>query len=80
MRPVQAAAISSRARVPPTGKPFATPLATTMMSGSTSQCSIPNQRSPVRPNPACTSSQMNTPPYARITSAARLWYPGGGTM
>ena len=58
--------------VAPTGIPPATPFAMTMMSGTTSQCSIPNQRPPVRPNPACTSSEMKTPPYERMISAI-LW-------
>ena len=78
--PFHPAAISSRAIVAPTGNPLATALAITMMSGSTSQCSMPNHLSPVRPKPACTSSAMNSMPCLRHSSATRWKYPGGGTM
>ncbi len=47
----QDVAMSGLVIVAPTGAPFAMPLAMTMMSGSTPQCSIANQRPPVRPNP-----------------------------
>ena len=42
------------------------------MSGSTSQCSMPNQCSPVRPQAVCTSSQMNKPPYCRTIAVATI--------
>ena len=43
-----------------------------MISGSTPQCEMPHQWSPVRPKPVCTSSQMNTPPYFRTIPTATL--------
>ena len=54
------------------GMPLAMPLAKVMMSGSTPQCSMPHHLSPVRPQPVCTSSQMNRPPYLRTMSTAIL--------
>ena len=69
--PRQLPAISSVAIVAPTGIPPAIPFAITMMSGATSQCSIPNHLPPVRPKPACTSSAMKRPPYDRMISAIR---------
>lgn len=51
---VQASAISLRVVVTPAGNPFATPFAITLMSGSTPQCPMPSQCSPVRPNPVWT--------------------------
>ena len=69
--PRQLPAISSVVMVAATGIPPAIPFAITMMSGVTPQCSIPNQRRPVRPNPACTSSEMKRPPYDRMMSAMR---------
>ena len=73
--PRQLPAISSVVIVAAAGIPPAIPFAMTMMSGTTSQCSIPNHLPPVRPNPACTSSQMKTPPYDRMISAMRWKYP-----
>ena len=67
----QDAAISGLVIVAPTGAPLAMPLAMTMMSGSTPQCSIANQRPPVRPNPDWTSSAIKRPPYDRMIYAAR---------
>ena len=58
--------------------PLAIPLANVMMSGSTSQCSMPNHLPPVRPKPVWTSSQMNTPPYLRTISTAIWKYSFGG--
>ena len=51
-------AISGVAMVRPMGTPLPRPLAAVMMSGSTSQCSMPNHLLPVRPQPVCTSSEM----------------------
>src|SRR5262249_35106864 len=72
-------ATSGVAIVTPIGNPLAKPLAEVMMSGSTSQCSMPNHLSPVRPQAVCTSSAMNKPPCLRVISATRSKYPGGGT-
>ena len=58
-------ATSGVAMVTATGAPLPMPLALTSRSGSTFQCSMPNQRSPVRPQAVCTSSAMNSPPYLR---------------
>ena len=46
----------------PIGTPLPMPFADVMMSGFTFQCSMPNHLSPVRPQPVCTSSAMNSPP------------------
>ena len=54
-----------------TGVPLPMPLALVITSGSTSQCSMPNHLSPVRPQAVCTSSAMNSPPYLRTIAAAR---------
>ena len=43
------------------------PLASVMMSGTTSQCSQANQR-PVRPKPVITSSRMSRMPWRSQTS------------
>jgi hypothetical protein len=50
------------------------------MSGSTSQCSIPNHPLPVRPHPVCTSSEMKSPPYFFTMENAILKYSFGGTI
>ena len=59
---LSAPAISGVAMQAESGRPFAMPFAMVMISGSTPYCSQPHHLPPVRPNPVCTSSQMNTPP------------------
>src|SRR5438067_4117144 len=49
VNPWNESAISGLATVRPTGTPFPMPLAAVIMSGSTSQCSMPNHLCPVRP-------------------------------
>ena len=66
--------------VAPMGAPLAMPLAQVMMSGVTSQCSMPNHFLPVRPKPVCTSSEMNRPPYFLTALKTILKYSGGGVM
>ena len=78
--PLKASATSGVAMVKPTGVPLAMPLALVMMSGSTSQCSIPNHFLPVRPKPVCTSSEMNRPPYFLTMLNTILKYSLGGVM
>src|SRR6266851_5719820 len=56
-------AISGVVTVRPTGAPLAIPFALVIMSGITSQFSMPNHFLPVRPQPVCTSSAMNRAPY-----------------
>ena len=71
---------SAVAIVQPIGTPFPIPFADVMMSGLTSQCSMPNHLSPVRPQPVCTSSAINSPPCWRVISSTRSKYPAGGTI
>ena len=78
--PLTLSAISGRVMVPPMGTPLAMPLAKVMTSGSTSHCSMPNILPPVRPQPVCTSSQMNRPPYLCTMSATSRKYSLGGVM
>ena len=79
--PFHESAMGVVASVALSGKPLAMPLAIVMMSGSTpAWCSMPHILPPVRPNPVCTSSQMNTPPYLRTMSTAVLKYPSGASM
>src|SRR6266571_2488552 len=66
------------ATVAPIGIPDASALDVQMMSGSTPQCSIPNQR-PVLPIPACTSSSTIRIPFLSNSFRNRLKYSGGGT-
>ena len=77
---VNESAIAGVASVADSGMPFAMPFAMVMMSGSTPYCSMPHHLSPVRPNPVCTSSLMNTPPYLRTISTAIWKYSLGGVM
>ena len=49
------------------------PLAAVMMSGSTSQCSMPNHLRPVRPHPVWTSSAMKSlSPYVLHDAESHL--------
>ena len=58
--------------------PLPSPFALVMMSGVTPHCSMPNHLPPVRPQPVCTSSLMNTPPWLR-TIFSTIWkYSLGG--
>ena len=66
--------------VSPIGAPFARPLAPVKMSGVTSHCSMPNHFLPVRPQPVCTSSEMNRPPYFFTILKTILKYSFGGVM
>ena len=60
--PVKASATCLAAMAAPIGTyPLVRALATTVMSGTTPQCSVANIR-PVRPNPVITSSQMSRTP------------------
>ena len=79
-RPLKLSAISGRVMVTPIGVPLARPLALVMMSGTTSQCSMPNHFLPVRPQPVCTSSEMNRPSYFLTMLKTILKYSGGGVM
>jgi hypothetical protein len=54
--------------------------AAVIMSGSTSQCSMPNHPFPVRPQPVCTSSAMKSPPYFFTMENAILKYSLGGVI
>jgi len=62
------------------GKPLPRDLAAVSMSGVTSQCSMPNQPLPVRPQPVWTSSAMKSPPYFLTMEKAILKYSLGGVM
>ena len=73
-------AISGRVMVMPTGTPLPRPLAEVMMSGVTSQCSMPNHFFPVRPQAVCTSSLMKSPPYFLTILNTILKYSGGGVI
>src|ERR1700744_6883 len=77
---VYASAISALSTVRPTGCPLPSDLAAVIMSGSTSQCSIPNHFLPVRPQPVCTSSEMKSPPYCFTILKTILKYSLGGVM
>jgi len=78
--PCMLSATSGVAIVAPMGTPLAMPLAKVMMSGSTPQCSMPNILPPVRPQPVCTSSQINKPPYFLMIPTISLTYSLGGVM
>src|SRR5258708_32006856 len=61
--PMKASATCLVAIAAPIGTyPLVSAFATTVMSGTTPQCSVANIR-PVRPNPVMTSSQMRRTPY-----------------
>ena len=78
--PWNESAISGLATVSPIGTPLPKPLAAVIMSGSTSQCSMPNHLRPVRPQAVCTSSEMKSPPYCFTMLNAILKYSFGGVM
>ncbi len=65
--------------MPDSGSPEAMPLAITMMSGVTPQCSIAQNR-PVRPNPVWTSSATSRMPCWVAISRSRGRNQAGGTM
>ena len=59
------------ATTPASGWPLPIGLPMVTMSGTTSLSWCPHIASPVRPNPACTSSQMKSPPASRTSSTPR---------
>ena len=64
----RAAAISEVVATAASGRPLPMPLAIVTISGMTPERSKPQKLSPVRPKPVCTSSAMQTPPWARTIS------------
>ena len=71
--------ISARPVIADSGRPPAMPLAVAMMSGTTPSSSQANM-APVRANPVCTSSAMNTTPLTRAHSTRAGRNPFAGTM
>jgi hypothetical protein len=70
--PLTESATSALATVKPIGSPFASPFAELIISGTTSQCFMPNHFDPVRPQPVWTSSRMNSPPRS-LTISFKGW-------
>ncbi len=72
-------ATGSRATMAPMGTPFASPLASVMISGSTPQCWYP-QSVPVRPKPVWTSSRIRSAPASSQSFLRPGRYPSSGTF
>ena len=64
----KASAISRRVTTNPIGWPLPAALAMVITSGTTPCSSKPQNASPVRPYPICTSSEITSPPASRTTS------------
>ena len=71
--------ISALLRVTPSGMPLAIPLAIVMMSGSTPVCCTAHHL-PVRPQPACTSSQISRMPCVSQMRRSSCMNSGGAGM
>ena len=71
--------ISARPVTADSGSPPAMPLAVQIRSGSMPSCSQANI-APVRANPVCTSSAMNTTLFLRHQSSSAGRKPSAGTM
>src|SRR6202140_4634891 len=80
VKPWYDAASSFVVIVAPIGAPLAMPFAHVMMSGVTSQCSMPNHFLRVRPKPVYTSPDINTPPYFFTALKTIFKYSGGGVI
>ena len=70
--------MSVRPITAPMAIPLPRPFAHTIMSGRTPKDSIPQNASPVRPNPVCTSSAMNGMPNSSRMDFTMGKYSGGG--
>ena len=72
--------MSARATTPPRGRPLAMPLAKVIMSGMIPWAWKPQKFSPVRPQPVCTSSEMNKMPRRSSTAFRAPYMPSGGAV
>src|SRR6266508_3659890 len=70
--------MSARPTTAPMAIPFPSPLAHTIASGRTPKDSMPQNDSPVRPNPVWTSSAMNGMPHSSRIRFTIGKYSGGG--